>query len=319
MGETGRRLAEGGEMRISVNVAIGIDGPQTHAAVVDEVADVARRGLAGAWWSQLPPVAGTTPWDPFTSIAATAASAPDLELGVAVALAQVQHPLRLAVQARTLQAVTGNRFTLGLGAGHAPIVEGLYGLSHARPRHDLRRTLDVLAPALRGETVTAAAVPATVQLPEVEPPGLVLAALGPHMLELAGAMADGTVTAWAGPRALAEHVVPTITAAAAAAGRPAPRVIANVLASVTADPDAARQDAAARFGAAAQLPSYRAVFDRDGHEGPADAAVVGDEDAVAAGLTALVDAGATEVLVSVFGRPEERSRTLALLGDLAHR
>lgn len=304
-------------MRISANVAIGPDGPQTHDEIAGEVADVARHGLAGAWWPQLPPVEGTAAWDPLVSIAATAALAPGIELGVAVALAQLQHPLRLAAQALTVQAVSGNRLTLGLGVGHAPIVEGVYGVSHRSPVRDLARTLEVLVPALRGDPVPAGAAPAIVQVPGARPPSLLLAALGPRMLELAGRLADGTVTTWAGPRALATHVVPRLTAAAAAAGRPAPRVVANVLATVTADAEGARRRAAERFGLAGQLPSYRAMLDLDGRSGPADALVAGDEDEVASALAELVDAGATEVLVSVVGPPTDRARTLALLGELS--
>jgi alkanesulfonate monooxygenase SsuD/methylene tetrahydromethanopterin reductase-like flavin-dependent oxidoreductase (luciferase family) len=137
------------------------------------------------------------------------------------------------------------------------------------------------------------------------------------MLRLAGELADGTVTTWAGPRAVGEHVVPRLSAAAEAVGRPAPRVIVNLPVSVTSDPAGARGYVAERFGMAGDLPSYRRMLDHDGFDGPADAVIVGDEDAVAAAIGRFPDIGATEFLPSVFGPPADRARTLALLSSLA--
>ena len=67
-----------------------------------------------------------------------------------------------------------------------------------------------------------------------------------------------------GPRTLAEHVVPTISKAATAAGRPAPRVIASLQVCVTDDPETARERIAEQFAVAGQVPEYRAVLDREG-------------------------------------------------------
>ena len=108
----------------------------------------------------------------------------------------------------------------------------------------------------QGQTVSAAG---RVDVPGAQPPPVLLAALGPAMLGVAGRLADGTVTWMTGPRTICEHVVPAISKAASAAGRPAPRVIAGFLVCVTSDPGGARERIAQQFGIAGQVPEYRAV------------------------------------------------------------
>jgi alkanesulfonate monooxygenase SsuD/methylene tetrahydromethanopterin reductase-like flavin-dependent oxidoreductase (luciferase family) len=138
------------------------------------------------------------------------------------------------------------------------------------------------------------------------------------MLRLAGELADGTVTTWTGPATLADRVVPALTRAAATAGRPAPRVVANLPVCVTADEAAARRFVAERYGAAADMPSYRAMLDAEGTDLPG-VVVAGDEAAVERHLGRLADAGATEFVASPFGTPEDCARTVAFLADLASR
>ena len=150
-------------------------------------------------------------------------------------------------------------------------------------------------------------------------PPVLLAALAPAMLRLAGTVADGTVTWMTGPSTLKDHVVASITRAAHEAGRPSPRIVAGLPVCVTSDPAAAREQVAKIYAMYGQLPSYRAMLDREGAAGPADVAIVGSEDEVAAGLAALFDAGATDALASLFGAAEERQRTADLLTSLAKR
>jgi F420-dependent oxidoreductase-like protein len=147
-------------------------------------------------------------------------------------------------------------------------------------------------------------------------PTVLIAALGPKMLEIAGSLADGTATWMTGPRTLAEHTVPALATAAAAAGRPAPRIASALPVCVTNNGDAARELAAKQFEHYGYLPSYRAMLDREGAAGPADVAIVGDEDAVAAGLRTVKDAGVTDFVAGVFGDEEEQKRTRTLLREL---
>jgi alkanesulfonate monooxygenase SsuD/methylene tetrahydromethanopterin reductase-like flavin-dependent oxidoreductase (luciferase family) len=139
---------------------------------------------------------------------------------------------------------------------------------------------------------------------------IVVAALGPQMLKVTAELADGTLTWCTGPQTLAEHTIPTITAAAEAAGRPAPRVIAALPVCVTEDVDAAHERAASVFAIYGQLPSYRAMLDREGAAGPADIAVVGGEAEVQDRIGALADIGVTDFAAVLFpGNPDEAGRT----------
>lgn len=136
---------------------------------------------------------------------------------------------------------------------------------------------------------------------------VLLAALAPRMLRLAGEVADGTVLWMTGAKTVAEHVAPAVTEAARAAGRPEPRIVCALPVCVTDDAEEARALAAKRFEIYGRLPSYRAVLDREGAEGPADVAIVGDEDEVAARIEALAKAGVTDFVAAEYS-PGTRTR-----------
>jgi 5,10-methylenetetrahydromethanopterin reductase len=145
---------------------------------------------------------------------------------------------------------------------------------------------------------------------------LLLAALAPQMLKLAGSQADGTILWMTGPATVRDYVVPAITAAAQAAGRPAPRVVCALPVCVTGDPAQARTDANKAFAIYGQLPSYRAMLDREGAAGPGEVAIVGDEDSVGAQIRELGTAGVTDFVAAEFARGDEGPRTRAFLRKL---
>jgi 5,10-methylenetetrahydromethanopterin reductase len=167
-----------------------------------------------------------------------------------------------------------------------------------------------------GETVTFRGM-GSLEAPGAEPPTVLLAALAPRMLELAGSRADGTVTWMTGPATIEDHIGPSIRAAADKAGKPAPRIAVGLPVSVTPDPGSARETANKTFAVYGQLPSYRAMLDKEGAANPGDVAIVGDEEAVRAGIQRVFDAGGTEFSAAVFGSGEEMARTRALLKELA--
>jgi F420-dependent oxidoreductase-like protein len=185
----------------------------------------------------------------------------------------------------------------------------------------MREYLSILVPLIQtgsvsftGETLSANA---TIAVPGSTPCPVLVAALGPKMLELAGTLADGTMTWMTGPDTLSSLTVPTITKAAGDAGRPTPRIGAGMPVCVTDDVAAARERAAAVFQVYGVLPSYRAMLDREGAAGPADVAIVGDEREVAAGIARLADAGVTDFAAVEFGAgDDERRRTRELLRSL---
>lgn len=290
------------------------------SAPVPEVIDQARR-LADAGFSSVG-CSQIFSYDSLTLLALIGSQVPDIELMTAVVPTYPRHPIVMATQALTVQAITGGRLTLGIGLSHQIVIEGMYGYSFERPARHMRDYLHALMPLLRGEQVAytgptlKAATMAPLEIRAPAPPVLV-AALAPTMLDLAGTLADGTVTWMTGPATIASHIVPRIAAAARGAGRPAPRVVVALPVCVTSDPDAARRRADQTFSIYGQLPSYRAMLDREGAAGPGAVAVVGDEDSVSAQLAALAEAGATDFAASPYGTPEEVDATLALLSHLA--
>ena len=301
---------------MDIGITVGeVRGPATLDEVTAQVRAAADAGFATAWSAQ------ALGWDALTTLAVTGSRIPGVGLGTAVVPVPQRHPLVLASQALTVQAAADNRLILGIGAGIGMMVRGMFGLPADRPVLRMREYLSVLVPLLRGENVAyqgqTLSAAGGAALPGVTPPPVLLAALGPAMLQVAGQHADGTVTWMTGPRTLAEYVVPTISKAATAAGRPEPRIIAGLPVCVTDDPEAVRERIAQQFGIAGQVPEYRAVLDREGAAGPQDVALAGDEQAVARQLRRLADAGVTEFMASPFGTSEEQARTTAVLAGLA--
>ncbi|ANP52400.1 F420-dependent oxidoreductase-like protein [Streptomyces griseochromogenes] len=283
--------------------------------VVGQIRAAARAGVGTAW---LPQVLGD---DALTTLAVTGREVPGIRLGTAVVPTHPRHPLALAGQALTVQGATGGRLTLGIGPSHRATVEGIYGYSYDRPVRHVREYLTALAPLLRGEPVeyrgeTVTAVGA-LDVPGATPPSLMVAALGPAMLRLAGELTDGTVTLFTGPRTIADHVVPTITRAASEAGRPAPRVVVGLAVCVSDDPSARRELLSTVYAAVGTggEPSYRAMLDREGVATAVDVAIAGDEATVERELRRYADAGATEFMATLFGTDEENARTLELIAS----
>jgi F420-dependent oxidoreductase-like protein len=261
--------------------------------------------------------------DALTLLAVAGSQVPGIGLGTGVVPVYPRHPMMLAQQALTVQAATGNRLLLGIGLSHQVVVEGMWGMSYDRPAAYMREYLMSLMPLLHGETVrwegervtTNAFAPVAVA--GAEPPPVLVAALGDTMLKQAGRLADGTVTWMTGTATVAGHIAPTITAAAEAAGRPAPRVVVSLPIAVTADDDAARERMNEAFSIYPNLPAYKAMLDKEGAAAAGDIGFIGDEDTVAASIAGLADAGATDFVAALVGDPAERARGLALLGEIA--
>ncbi len=299
--------------RMRIGVGLDLDGSTDQA--VERARRLADRGFRSLWSSQ---IFGP---DTLTLLAIIGRELPDVDLGTAVVPVQPRHPSMLAAQARTVQDAIGGRLTLGVGLSHQVIVEGLWGIAFDRPVTYLREYLAALAPMLRGEpvavhgelvsaTATGALGPA-----DVAAPRLVVAALGPKMLALAGTVTDGTVLWMTGRRTIAEHIRPSIDAAAAAAGRARPSVICSLPVVVTDDPDAARAMVNKTFAVYATLPSYHAMLEREGVSDPAGVALIGSHESVVDQLRSLADAGVSEFSGVVVGSADERHASLDAMLD----
>ncbi|MFB4307474.1 LLM class F420-dependent oxidoreductase [Actinomadura sp. GTD37] len=284
--------------------------------LADDVRRAADDGFPSAWLSQIFGV------DALTALAVAGRGVPGIELGTAVVPTYPRHPAVLAQQARTTALALEGRLTLGVGLSHKIVIEEMYGYDFGRPVRHMDEYLSVLLPLLNGENASfkgetlrgdiGLSVPNEGRVP------LLLAALGPKMLKLAGERADGTVLWMTGPRTVREHIAPTIAAAAKAAGRSEPRVVCVLPTCVTSDAERAREQAAETFAMYGSLPSYRAMMDREGVEGPAGLAVIGDEDTVQAKLEELAEAGVTDFIAAEYMPGDDRARTRAFLkGALA--
>jgi F420-dependent oxidoreductase-like protein len=256
-----------------------------------------RAGFDSFWVSQIFGV------DPVVALAAVGSDVPGLRgLGTSVVPLAGRHPLALAAQARTAQGALAGRFTLGVGPSHALVSEGFFGEPYDRPFTRTAEFLAALAPLLHGATadVHGDIVETHGWLTiDADPCPLLLAALGPRMLDLAGRVADGTTLGSCGPRTIAGHIAPAIIAAADGAGRPAPRIQAMVAVALTDDPAAAHAAATAADELYATLPAYRRVLDLEGVATAADLLLAGSLDRIVDGVGAYVDAGVTELRLGI--------------------
>ncbi len=289
---------------------------------LERISDAERDGFDSYW---LPQHFGA---DMLTVIAMAGMQTSRIELGTAVVPIYPRHPVALAQQALTAQVATGGRLTLGIGVSHRSTIEDWLGLSYARPARHMEEYLSVLRPLLNESSVDFSGrefrVAGELQIPDADMVScpVLMAALGPRMLEIAGRLADGAVTWMTGPASLREHVIPRLREAADAAGNPAPRICVGMPIAVTDHPERARARADRLFQHYAALPSYRAMLEREGVGSPGGIAIVGDEAAVEEQLRALAEIGATDLLATIFPVDDSETsvaRTRALLQSLVGR
>jgi 5,10-methylenetetrahydromethanopterin reductase len=276
-----------------------------------------QQGLDSLW---IPQVFGQ---DTLTAIAVAGQTVPDITFATAVVPTYPRHPMSLAQQALTVNAAIDGRLVLGIGPSHKPVVEGSWNISFDKPIRHLREYLEILMPLMHdkkvrfeGETLTTKADLAY----DAPAPKVMMAALGPQLLKVTGRLADGTILWMTGPTTIAEHSAPVIKEAAEAAGRPEPEVVAGFPICVT-DGSAeatgeARERAAKSFAMYGTLPSYRAMLDREGYDGPADLAIIGGVEEVRERVSGLAESGVTTFAASEFGSRDQRQLTREFLISL---
>ena len=303
-------------MRIGLNGGAGsID------RMIEQAQTAEAEGFATLWYPSA--IAG----DPVTPMAVAGRATSSIELGTAVLQSYTSHPV---LQANRIAAAAWSMgrpgLTLGIGPSHAPVIEGMYGIDFGTAGRHTEEYVAILTALLHGEAVDVAGPEFTLHgasaPPASYPVQVLVAALAPRLLRVAGAIADGTILWMGNARAIESHVAPRIGKAAADAGRPSPRIVAGLPVAVHDDVDEARAVAARQFTIYGQLPNYQRILEHGGVTGPADAAIVGDEASVAAQLQGLLDAGATDVWAAIFPVGDDasgsRRRTRELLQELAN-
>jgi F420-dependent oxidoreductase-like protein len=272
-------------------------------------------GCSSVWVPQIP-----DEFDALTAATLVGLATSRIEIGTAVIPVQPRHPIALAQQALSTQAVLQGRLALGLGVSHHWIVDEMLGLPYERPVATLRAHLDVLEQALRGPGPVDVEnelfrVHNPLDITDVAPTPVLLAALGPLMLKLAGERTDGTILWMADERAIGGHVVPRLVEAAEAAGRPAPRVVAGIPVCVCDDSEI--DTAVARtnriLSEAEVSPNYQRLLDLGDATSVGDLMAAGSEASVEKRLRSYADAGATDISVRVVPIGEDRDALLASL------
>jgi 5,10-methylenetetrahydromethanopterin reductase len=298
----GTSLAEPGSVQ-----ALSLLTDELHRAVDD--------GFSSAW------MANIFGLDALTALAVAGHGVSAIEVGTAVVPTYPRHPAVLAQQALTTALALDSQLALGIGLSHKIVIEDMYGYDFDAPAKHMSEYLSILLPLLDGQPAafTGQTMRGSIGLstPRDGEVPVLLAALGPQMLRLAGQRTAGTILWMTGPATVRDYIAPTINAAADDAGRPAPRVVCILPVCVTDDPDGARARAAKVFEIYGHLPSYRAMLDREGAQGPGDVAIVGDEDTVASQIMALAGYGVTDFVAGEFGRGDDANRTRSLLKSLA--
>jgi len=302
---------------MDIGVMIGGDGSNpTIDDVVDNIKDLEARGFQSAW------MANIFGFDAISTLSIAGRETSKIKLGTAVTPTYPRHPTAIAQQTLTAAAATRNRFILGIGLSHQLVIENMLGMSYAKPARHMREYLNVLVPLLNGETANFQGDEYSVQGVALDVPGaervpLVVAALGPVMLKIAGEMTDGTTTWMVGPNTMEDHIIKTLTQAADGAGKPQPTVVGGYPIALTTNIDAAKAKIAEDLTIYGQLPSYRAMLDREGAEGPADIALLGDENHLRGQIDRLRNMGVTQFNAAIADvEPGVRERTLDFLASM---
>lgn len=282
--------------------------------------DMLRAEAAGyrSYWLADHPTGG---FDALTALAIGGQKVTNMEIGTAVIPTFPRNPMSLAAQTLTVAQSLSVPFCLGIGLSHESMMKDL-GIPFEKPIGHLREYLSILVPLLEtgevnfdGELLSCHAKIFKRDMPDCS---VLVAALGPQALKVAGQHAAGTTLAWVGPKTIAEHIVPRIQEAASAADRPTPRIVATLPVCVTSDGEERRATISRNFANYGQLPSYRAMFDREGAAGPGDVALVGSRNEVEDRLKLMAEAGTTDFGATVYAEnPEEKAATLALLSEMA--
>lgn len=299
-------------MRIGMMVGEGSGAAPELNGLVARGKAAEAAGLDSAWIANIA-------LDAMTASTVLGAATDHIEIGTAVVPTFTRHPASMAQQAASTQLACDGRFTLGVGLAHRFMVENAWGLSYDKPARHMRAYLDIIAPLLGGEPVKHKSDLFNVNLQPSSGKNntsVLVAALGPVMLRLAGEMADGTITWATGLKTLEDHIVPNLVKGSEKAGRPTPRVVAGFPVMLTDRPDEARAKAGIIFAGYAKIPSYRAMLDKEGVNGLEDLAIVGDENMVRSEIQRLESAGVTDLCAFPFElEAGEADRTMAFLGE----
>jgi F420-dependent oxidoreductase-like protein len=310
-----------------------VAGIHYQGATLPETVALIRRadqaGVLSVWLT-----AGGLGADSLTTLAVAGTQTEQIQLGTSIVVTYSRHPVAMIQQAVAISEVAPGRFRLGIGPSHRPNIEGTYGLPLTRPLEQVREYATVLQQGLRDGKVDFEGRQFKVHAQVPNPPAVpvYLAALRAPAHELAGEVADGSIS-WVTPAAYLRDVVrPALLRGAAKRARsaaPPPRLVAQLFGLVSDDEAAAKEVGRERLDRYTRLPFYQAMFADAGYPDARDGVVsdalleelvlYGNEEKVSQGIRRFLDAGVDEVIVSLLpaGRDPEASldRTFRLLAQ----
>jgi 5,10-methylenetetrahydromethanopterin reductase len=302
-------------MRIGLNIGASKGYDDSLDGLVNTAKQAETQGLSNLWMAHISGL------DAISALSIVGRETSTIGLGTAVTAVYQRHPIAMAQQALTAGVACGGRFSLGIGLAHKIVVESMWGYSYDKPAKYMREYLQLLVPLMNGETIQHEGEQFNVHGVTLDVPGarqvpILVAALGPLMLKLTGEMADGTVTWMTGPNTLRDYIIPRITEAATNVGKKAPAIVAGFPVALTSDPDTARDNIDKILRIYGQLPSYRAMLDKEGAKVPSEVALVGDETQLRKQIKVLRDVGVTDFTASLITTdPVEIQRTIEFLGS----
>ncbi len=282
--------------------------------LIASAVDLEERGFASIW------LANIFGFDAITAGALIGRETKKIEIGTAVVPTYPRHPTAIAQQTLTTQSACSGRFALGIGLSHKLVIEDMFGLSYERRAKHMREYMAVLGPLLRGEPVQFKGeeyqVNLALDVPGASPVAVLIAALGDQMLKIAGASTDGTILWMTGPETIDTHIRPKLEVAAKEAGRANPRIVAGLPIVLTNNVEAVRESISKQLVVYGQLPSYRAMLDKEGVAGPAELAMVGDEKTLDASIARLREIGVTDFNAAIIPAEDgAEERTLDYLSS----
>ena len=296
----------------------GIGSAGTMSEQIDSLVSAVEEGFDSFWMAHIMDV------DAMSMMCVAAEKTSRIEIGTAVTPTYLRHPIAMAQQALTVQIMAKGRFTLGLGVNHKPVVESRFGMKFDRPLRHVREYIKIVGDLFRegqvdyqGELFSANTA---FTMQERYKTQILLAALGPKMLGTAGEMTDGTITWMTGPETIKSHTLPLLLESANKHGKHRPRVVAAVPVALTPDKGEGFKSASDYFHRYGQLPSYRAMLNREGVETPAEMAIVGNEQEIEKKLTEYSEAGTSDFAAQIFpvgpNRKESTNQTRQFLKSL---
>ena len=296
-----------------IGIMIGADGSKmTLDDVIGRAKQAEAAGLDNVW------LANIFSFDAISTLGFIGRETERIGLGTAVTPTYPRHPTAIAQQAMTTQAASSGRFTLGIGLSHKIVIEDMLGFSYDKPAKHMREYLSVLMPLLRGEPANFDGEQYRVHGIAMDIPGgdgvdVVVAALGPVMLKLAAEMSHGANAWMVGPRTMEDHIIRSLREG----GLDSPRVVGGFPMLLTNKPDTARAQLGQALTIYGQLPSYRAMLDREGLANPEDVAILGDENLLRGEIKRLADMGVTDLNAAVAGGDaEDYARTIEFLASV---